>query len=236
MSLSYRRLFSLASALVAAAGVWQSDHSITHASSTTTRINPITASTNSSIAPRYQVVEVNIGHDSRVYSNVWEGPKVNVTFVSPSGRSFVVGAFYHSANLWKARFAPAETGNWNWTLSWTDSEGTQTGHGVFSCVDSAERGWVRRHPTNPYRMVYEDGTLFSAIGIGDCVNDWNSSGSPFDDVRSRWWSKAHPYGWGHDNQSRELSYGLSAGRFQSLPVERRQLFVQALERHQSVWK
>jgi Domain of unknown function (DUF5060) len=181
MSLSYRRLFSLASALVAAAGVWQSDHSITHASSTTTRINPITASTNSSIAPRYQVVEVNIGHDSRVYSNVWEGPKVNVTFVSPSGRSFVVGAFYHSANLWKARFAPAETGNWNWTLSWTDSEGTQTGHGVFSCVDSAERGWVRRHPTNPYRMVYEDGTLFSAIGIGDCVNDWNSSGSPFDD-------------------------------------------------------
>ena len=40
---------------------------------------------------------------------------------------------------------------------------------------------MRRHPTNPFRMVYEDGTLFPGIGIGDCVNDWNGSGSPFDD-------------------------------------------------------
>ena len=118
MSLSYRRLFSLALALVAAAGVWQSDHSVTRASSRRIGLNPITASTNSSVAPRYQVIEISIGHESRVYSNVWEGPNVNVTFNSPGGKKFVVGAFYYSANLWKARFAPAETGNWSWAVSW----------------------------------------------------------------------------------------------------------------------
>src|SRR5580765_2999566 len=108
MSLSYRRLFSLALALVAVAGLWQSDHSVSQASSRKIRINSITAGTNSSTVPRYQVIEVNIDHDSLAYSNVWEGPQVSVTFNSPGGRNFVVGGFYHSANLWKARFAPAE--------------------------------------------------------------------------------------------------------------------------------
>jgi hypothetical protein len=185
MSVSHRRLFSLALALLAGAGLWHSDRSVTEASGFITRsallTNPITAAINSGTVPRYQVAEVTIGHDSTVYSNVWEGPNVNVTFTSPSGKSFVVGGFFYSANTWKARFAPSETGSWSWSVSWTDSEGTQTAQGTFTCTSSAERGWLRRHPTNPFRVVYEDGTLFSGIGIIDCFNDFDGSGSPFDD-------------------------------------------------------
>jgi len=40
-------------------------------------------------------------------------------------------------------------------------------------LDASEGGPgpVRRHPGNPFRMVFADGSLYQAIGIGDCINN-----------------------------------------------------------------
>jgi hypothetical protein len=56
-------------------------------------------------------------------------------------------------------------------------------------------------------MVYEDGTLFAGIEIGDCVNDWNSSGSHSTTTSVSMVVRAHPYGWRLDDEPRELSHG-----------------------------
>jgi hypothetical protein len=141
----------------------------------------IGVSLNSNSIPRYGVLELNIAHSDAGFSNVWEGPAITVTFTSPTNKMYTVGGFYHSKNLWKARFAPSEIGTWRWSLEWRDTQGTQSASGTFDCISSAEKGFVRRHPTNPFRLIFDDGSLYPAIGIGDCIVDVNNSGSPIDD-------------------------------------------------------
>jgi len=137
---------------------------------------------NSGSIPRYQVVELDIAHSEAGVANVWESPAIGVTFTAPSGRAYTVGGFYHSTDLWKARFAPQEVGTWLWSASWQLGDSIETASGSFVCVGSAERGFIRRHPTNPFRLVSDDGSLYAPIGIGDCLLDWDHSGTPFDEL------------------------------------------------------
>lgn len=140
----------------------------------------ISVSISGNSVPRYAVVQLSITHSDAEFSNAWEGPVITVTFTSPANKTYRVGGFYHSRNLWKARFAPPETGTWHWSLEWRDERGTQTENGAFDCVASLEKGFVRRHPTNPFRLVFEEGSLYPAIGIGDCILATDHSGSPID--------------------------------------------------------
>ena len=63
--------------------------------------------------------------------------------------------------MWKARFAPGETGNWTYTYVFTNFTGGRvTGSGAFECVKGRVplHGSVRPSPGNPYRWVFDDGT------------------------------------------------------------------------------
>jgi len=140
----------------------------------------IGVSMSASSVPRYGVFELNITHRETVFSNVWEDPAITVTFTSPADKIYRVGGFYDSSDLWKARFAPSEAGVWRWALEWRDAQGVQNANGTFESAASSEKGFVRRHPTNPFRLVFDDGSLYPALGIGDCMLDTDHSGSPID--------------------------------------------------------
>jgi hypothetical protein len=118
-----------------------------------------------SIGGRYTVYEMSITYPSAGLSNVWEDVDVTTDFISPSSKTVTVNGFYHSANTWKVRFVPWEIGTYTWTIRLTPKNGTgQTATGSFSCVASSEKGFIRTYAPNTYRMVYDDGTLFPALG------------------------------------------------------------------------
>jgi uncharacterized protein (TIGR03437 family) len=153
---------------------------------------PITHSTgrqNSTIAvqveqdevPKYGVAELTITYSGPAYPNPWEGPQIVAMFTSPANHQIQVGGFYYSANLWKVRLAPDEPGTWSWSLEWRDGTTTQQASGLFRCVPSAGHGFVRHHPTDPFRLIFEDGSLYPAIGLTDCILDSNGDGTPLDD-------------------------------------------------------
>src|SRR6185295_16658642 len=101
------------------------------------------------------------------YTNPWEDVTISATMTSPSGKTYSVGGFsYDGAHTWKLRFAPMETGNWTWTLSYNDGSGVYNSSGSFSSVASSNSGFVRLHPANPHNLRTEgDGRTFYLLGL-----------------------------------------------------------------------
>ena len=157
---------------------------------------------------RYGVVEFDIQHGESPYANVWEGPSISVFLTSPSDSQFNIGGFYHSKNLWKARFAPREIGTWRWALEWHDGRGNQVTQGTFDVNPGdpgAAKGPVRRHRENPFRLVFEEGSLYPAIGIGDCIPGPNA-----DPAKLHWGLDGEMRAGHHDGSNVDIDTYLNA--------------------------
>lgn len=159
------------------------------------------------------------------YNNPWEDATLTVTLSSPSGRTIRVGGFYERPGHWLVRFAPDEIGRWSWAANFTDVRGgSSNSSGSFNCVNSSERGFIRRHPGNPYRLVHSlDGSAYLPIGIGDCFWDARRNGNPLDNMgldggfRVAQCSPNDPfclkYGWTTTLQNYLMQYGRSGAGF-----------------------
>jgi len=121
--------------------------------------------------PRYDVFEQTFDWDSKSYTNPWEQVQVTMTLTSPTGKRVTVGGFYYGGNIWKARFAPAELGLWSWQAVLTDGKKNSRFDGSFTAVKSDSPGFVRQNPNSKFRWVFDNGTPYYPIGIGDCVFD-----------------------------------------------------------------
>ena len=159
----------------------------------------------------YQVFELTFQHGGKVADPTWD-VTIDVAFTSPSGKALKVGGFFYGssqpqkpkitewkdnrgrkrtradwpcdpADLWKARYAPSELGDWAfaWTFRTRDG-GTASGKGTFRVVTGrvASKGWVRINPQNPFGFVFEDGSPFFPVGWQDGVFDGNHNGSAMD--------------------------------------------------------
>jgi len=157
---------------------------------------------------RYDVYELEFPWPNANYSSPWEQVQVSVTFTAPSGGTTAIGGFYYSPGFWRARFAPDETGPWAWTARLTDEAQSQDLAGVFNVVESDWPGFVRSNPANPMRWIFDDGTPYYPIGIGDCILGVDG-GSPlgnlgFDgDTRN----DSYPEGWRTDIETYLTAYG-----------------------------
>src|SRR5262245_4231072 len=94
-----------------------------------TEVSPNTIS-----VQQYGVAELNIRHNDSGLINVWEGPSISGTFISPNGHHYVASGFYYSKNLWKIRFAPMETGTWRWTVDWRNGRDVQKASGTLEAA------------------------------------------------------------------------------------------------------
>jgi hypothetical protein len=122
--------------------------------------------------------ELTISHPNS-YTNNWENVQVSAEFKGP--QNMHIDGFFFDEHRWKVRFAAPVIGNWNYSLSFTTPNAVYTASGKFTCIPSETKGFLRRHPNNPFRLIYPDGTLFNGLGIEDCVLDYNGNGSPLDD-------------------------------------------------------
>lgn len=166
----------------------------------------VRASPNTRTIPLHDVFELTLQHDRR-YENPFFDVRVEATFAAPSGKEIRVGGFHFGSSegpeilvteaedgggrrtvsyhfemqdLWKVRFAPAETGPWSyaWTLANKDGE-QAAGGGTFDCVKgrTPAHGFLRPDPDNPFRWVFDDGTPFWPIGLQECIGDNAAVGS-----------------------------------------------------------
>ena len=166
---------------------------------------------NTKTVPQYEVFEVTFKHDNK-YVNPFFDATIDVIFTSPSKKQLRVGGFHYGSSsgpairiqeiqtdrgqrkhvvyhfqkqdLWKARFAPSETGKWKFKFIFTSTNGEKTsGEGIFRCVKGRRPnpGFVRRHPTNPFRFVLDDGSPYFPIGLQDCWGDNSGTGSVMDE-------------------------------------------------------
>ncbi|MFQ6041183.1 MAG: DUF5060 domain-containing protein, partial [Candidatus Poribacteria bacterium] len=166
-----------------------------------------TRAQNTNTVPLYDIFEITFQHEGE-YANPFFDVTIEVTFQSPSGRSVTVGGFHYGSSkppkiqvsedkrgrrrteyqfekqdLWKARFAPNELGQWRYSYVFSNNEGAKaTGVGKFNCVEGRKRnhGFVRQHPTNPFRWVFDDGTPYFPIGLQEGWGDWTGTGTALD--------------------------------------------------------
>lgn len=167
----------------------------------------VTHTLNTRTVPRYEVFEITFQHDERYANPFFDvgiatmftspsgkefrvggfhygssaGPEIKVQRI-PSGRGERREAqyFFAKQDLWKARFAPAELGRWTYRYVFTNLHGAKaTGQGAFECVLGRvpRHGFLRPHPINPFRWVFDDGTSFFPIGIQECIADNQGVGS-----------------------------------------------------------
>lgn len=158
---------------------------------------------NTRTIPAYEVFEITFEHENE-YAEAFFDVTIDAVFTSPSKEQIKVGGFHYGSssgpkihkqtngqrqqvtyefdkqNLWKARFAPAEIGKWTYSFTFTNQEGQKaSGRGDFLCVKGRKPnpGFLRRHPTNPFRFVFDDGSAYFPIGVQDCWGDNSGTGS-----------------------------------------------------------
>jgi len=169
----------------------------------------VTHRQNTKAIARYDVFEITFVHDND-YENAHLAADVAVTFTTPAGKKVKVGGFlygstrkpkvvreqpqggrprtrfvYDRPDLWKARLAPRQVGAWKYTWVFTNAAGRRArGAGAFRCVKGRRkaRGFVRRHPANPHRWVFDDGSPYFPIGTQDCWGDGSGTGSVLDTI------------------------------------------------------
>ncbi|MHC4745454.1 MAG: DUF5060 domain-containing protein, partial [Planctomycetota bacterium] len=161
---------------------------------------------NAEVVPAYEVFEITFEHEND-YADPFLDIAIDVVFESPSGKRMKVGGFHYGSssgprirksgsgerqrityefdkqNIWKARFAPGELGEWNYSFTFTNTEGRKaSGKGAFSCIKGRKPnpGFLRIHPTNPFRFVFDDGSAYFPIGLQDCWGDNSGTGSVLD--------------------------------------------------------
>ena len=116
--------------------------------------------------PKYGIFEHTITKAGKQIANVWEDVTIDVAIKAPSGKTFKVGGFYHSANTWKFRFSPNETGTWRYSYK-ASGAFTKTGKGSFTCKSSSSPGFIKVSPDNPRRWVYDNGKPYHPFGHQD---------------------------------------------------------------------
>ncbi|NQT84934.1 DUF5060 domain-containing protein [bacterium] len=159
----------------------------------------------------YQVFELTFYHPGEYENPTWD-VTIEVQFTSPTGKKLTVGGFFHGstkpqkpvirkyrdgrggtrevavwpcapADLWKARYAPSEPGDWKFDYVFSNKNGQSArGAGRFRVVKGRvhQKGWVRVNPKNPLRLIFEDGSPYFPVGFQDGIFDNNHNGSAMD--------------------------------------------------------
>ncbi len=97
--------------------------------------------------------------------------EINATFISPSAKQWKINGFYDYSfgTLWKIRFAPNEEGNWKYTITVKDKNGsTIVDPKYFNVTKSPYDGPLRISSNHRY-LEHADGSSF--YGIGFWYND-----------------------------------------------------------------
>jgi len=103
---------------------------------------------------------------------------IKATFIDPSLNKIVIKGFPYHEN-YTVRFTPTKIGEYSYKVEVSDN--TETINSVFhkfTCSSSAgaEKGFLKKWPTNPHRLVFDDGSHFYILGenrMNIYIPSWN---------------------------------------------------------------
>ncbi len=113
---------------------------------------------------QWEVYELTF-NDSTFYPNPFWDVTIYTDFISPTGVTYKVRGFYYDAYTWKTRFAPAETGQWTFHVSYARPQDTTTFTGSFTVASGTSHGFIRVGSSNPNMFTYTDGSSYLPIGV-----------------------------------------------------------------------
>ncbi len=134
---------------------------------------------------RYEKFEIWFGMENAGYQNPYNPDEVDVRayFVAPSGKIWEIFGFYdhyQNQNQWKIRFAPNETGLWQYHLIVQALTGrAQTGAATFTVVPSEHPGWIHAAAQNPHYLMHDDGSSYYGVGV---YCPWGNTVARFDQL------------------------------------------------------
>ena len=164
-------------------------------------------SQNSTTIPEYEVFEITFKHEAGYANRFFDvaidvaftfpsGKQVRVggfhygssskpaieksNVPTAKGQRQQVSYLFDKQDLWKARFAPSEPGRWTYDFVFRNAQGQEArGKGAFTCIKGRKpsHGFVRLHPTNRFRFVFDDASPYFPIGIQECWGDNSGNGS-----------------------------------------------------------
>jgi dienelactone hydrolase len=103
---------------------------------------------------------------SKAYVNPFLDVTLTATFTAPSGHKLKVYGFYDGQNTWRLRVAPDEVGQWHYVTHAGNAEdkGLDGHTGIFKCLSSRNKGFIRPDKKHKYCFSFSDGTPFFALG------------------------------------------------------------------------
>jgi hypothetical protein len=124
----------------------------------------------------------------RSWSDPFWDVDLSVIFTAPSGREFIIDAFWDGGRIWRCRVRPDETGTWYWRSVASDPNdvGLSGQSGAFTCVPYDGPNPVYRHgpvrvAADGHSLAHEDGTPFFWLGdtvwnglVRSAVADWDA--------------------------------------------------------------
>lgn len=88
---------------------------------------------------------------------------LDMLLTSPSGKPLLLPCYFEKDNLWKARFAPQETGKYEYVFRLTSKAGSQESpSGTFVSLPTNKAGFL--HKNDLWTFKFDNGKLFRAIG------------------------------------------------------------------------
>jgi len=133
------------------------------------------------VVPRYGIFEVTLRlpADYQVADPFTE-VETRMDLTGPDGKQRNVAGFYFGEGNWKIRFAPDLVGLWQYGAHFVIGNAVLPGEGGwFTCVESANPGFVRQNPKNRFTWVFDNGQPYWPIGLQDCVGA-GPHGDPFE--------------------------------------------------------
>src|SRR5688572_19654997 len=134
------------------------------------------------ILPQRSVGEWQVQTASQPYRNPFIDVKVDGTFYSPSGHTYIVPGFYDGDGIWGVRFNPGEVGAWTYRVTASPPNLELSDEGQFEVASSETKGFLQATPGVSWGFHYESGepallladTTFNLFGATHCGLDVHS--------------------------------------------------------------
>lgn len=132
----------------------------------------------------WRAAEINF-ESATTYTNPLYAAQLSVTFTSPTGKVFVVPGFWDGGRIWRVRFAPPQTGVWQYVSSCSNSadaglhgqRGTLGANPYQGPLEIYQRGFLKT-ATGARYFMYADGTPFFYLGD----THWSMPKEPFEEM------------------------------------------------------
>ena len=127
----------------------------------------LTLAAQSRDAFKWQKYELVFTSSTEYENPVQDVRTMEVAFLSPTGITKTINAFWDGGKTWKVRFMPGETGSWTFTTTCSDAknDGLNGQKGSFLCKPGSEKKDIYMHgpvvnQAGTFYLTHSDGTPF----------------------------------------------------------------------------